>query len=947
MKKKLTLFFLLGLFSAFSWLQAQTNVSGVVLDATTNKPLVGANVAIKGTVVGTMTDGEGKFSINVDSPTPFTLSFSSVGYSPTSMEITGNTSNLEVKLKETVIAGGGVVVSASRVEEKILESPVTIEKMDLLAVKNSADADFYDGLSKMKGVTTTSSSLTFTSINTRGFGAAANERFVQLIDGMDNSSALLNFPVGNVVGISELDVENVELVPGAASALYGPNAFNGILLMNSKSPFDYQGVSAQGKVGFTYSEAAGREAPYYNFALRFAKAYFDNKLAFKVNFSYLDAEDWRANDYTTSRATLNGVTPAPIGTPGFDGMNLYGDDTQIALSRLAALDPRFASFTETVTRTGWREEDLLENFDARSVKVDAAVHYRISDKMELLYNFRYGTGASVYQGAERYVLRDFSMNFNKIELRGDNFFVRGYTSGADAGDSYNLTALGAIMNEGITPTGDWLPNYGLAYGGLLTPFGIPAGNDQIARDFADNGGINTNPLLLDVFGGLGLQGTSVRPEVGSTEYNALLNTVRTAKFRSNGSSLTDDSRVWHGEFNYDFSKHWDVVNIQVGGNVRRYDLFSNGTVYNEDPDGDGKNERTTIDEFGIYTQLSKKFLEDRLKVTGSIRFDKNENFDGQVTPRISTVYSLGADRQHNFRASFQTGFRNPQTQAQFIFFPTASGILLGSTEANAAPYRVHNGGAYTASSVAAFGASRDAMGDAGEIQADGTVTGGDPSLLERVNIPYVKPEQLTSLDIGYKALIDNKIFIDVNYYHTWYSDFLAQQSVVAAEQGTVPGANAGVTYRVYNNSPVDITSQGIGLGVTYKLPEGFTIDGNYSYADFSADLTGNEDFQPGFNTPNNRFTIGVKQRNGLIENFGFGLSYRWQEAFFWENAFGIGEVPAFGVFDAQVNYKVEKMNTTFKIGGSNILGPDYQTNIGGPFVGQLYYFSITVDEIFR
>jgi iron complex outermembrane receptor protein len=161
----------------------------------------------------------------------------------------------------------------------------------------------------------------------------------------------------------------------------------------------------------------------------------------------------------------------------------------------------------------------------------------------------------------------------------------------------------------------------------------------------------------------------------------------------------DNSRLYHAEFNYNFVNQIEFAEIQVGGNIRRYDLFSSGTIFNEAPD-DGTNfDRIKIDEFGVYTQISKTFAE-ALKLTGSVRYDKNENFDGQFTPRLSAVYTFS--KNHNLRASFQTGFRNPDTQAQFIYFPSSSGTLLGSTEANAGRYGVHNGGAWTQESYNAF-----------------------------------------------------------------------------------------------------------------------------------------------------------------------------------------------------------------------------------------------------
>ena len=298
-----SLLILLGLYTPML-AQSKTIVSGTISDASSNEPLIGVNIMVKGKVIGTISNYEGKFSLETNEQPPFALVISMVGYQSQEVSITQtNTQDLQIRMSEQTMLGQEVVVSASRYQENILQSPVTIEKLDLIGIQQSAAPDFYDALAHMKGVQVMSGSLNFSAVNTRGFASIANTRFVQLIDGMDNSAPLLNFPTGNLVGISELDIESVELVPGAASALYGPNAFNGILLMNSKSPFEYQGLSAQAKAGITSSEAGGSN-PLYSFSARYAKA-FNNKLAFKVNFSFMDATDWVGNDYRTERTNAD------------------------------------------------------------------------------------------------------------------------------------------------------------------------------------------------------------------------------------------------------------------------------------------------------------------------------------------------------------------------------------------------------------------------------------------------------------------------------------------------------------------------------------------------------------------------------------------------------------------------------------------------------------------
>ena len=252
-KKLICLFLFFTTVSVQSFSQS-VSISGNVSDESGG--LIGVNILVKGKVLGTVSDRDGNFSLNV-SESPATLVFSIVGYETQEVTISSNTSDLNITMSESVLLGSEVVVSASRVEQSILEAPVTIEKMDLLDIQNSATADFMDQLEHIKGVKVSRGSLNFAAVNTRGFATDANTRFVQLVDGMDTSAPLLNFPTGNLVGINPLDLESVEIIPGASSALYGPNAFNGTMLMTSKSPFEYQGLSAQVMQGYTRSHRDG------------------------------------------------------------------------------------------------------------------------------------------------------------------------------------------------------------------------------------------------------------------------------------------------------------------------------------------------------------------------------------------------------------------------------------------------------------------------------------------------------------------------------------------------------------------------------------------------------------------------------------------------------------------------------------------------------------------
>lgn len=899
---------------------AQTTISGKVTDSD-GDPLPQANVSVVGKMVGTTTNLNGEFTLTVSDSPPFTIVISYVGYETQNVSITeANTTGLEVAMSDQAVLGREVVVSASRYEESILTSPVTVEKVDLLAIQQTPALEFYDALANVKGVQFTSSSLNFPQVNTRGFATIANVRFVQLVDWMDTSAPLLNFPTGNIVGIGELDAESMELLPGTASALYGPNAFNGVLIMTSKSPFDYPGLSAQLKGGFTSSDAQGESFPMYNFSVRYAKS-FNDKFAFKINFSILDAEDWHGNDYThdINRPEYEADL---TGQPNFDGVNLYGDETQILIPIPGGL---FG--TLDVRRTGWREGDIVDNYDARSLKGDIALHYRLTDELELLYNYRYGGGSSVYQGSQKYALRDFTQQFHKLELKSDNFFVRTYLTATDAGDSYNMGALGAYINERISPTREeWAPTYAQTYVLAMQGYipNVPAGNPvaahMAARAQADQG----------------------RPDVNSAEFRQLAAAVRNDYFQREpqGAKFIDNSRLFHAEFNYNFADQIEWIDILVGGNFRQYSLFSDGTIFNEDPVNGTDFHRINIHEFGFFGQLTK-VLGESLKLTGSLRYDKNENFESRLTPRISAVYTF--NETHNFRASFQTGFRNPDTQAQFIYFPAGTNTLLGSARSNAERYGLHEGGAYTVESY------RNFLAAGGVLLPDGTATGADPNILQTAFIPYVGPESLRSVEIGYKGIFNNALLVDVNAYWTSYSDFIGGDDYVLKMPTTHQGdpIPAGTIYSPYVNFPEDVRSFGVGLGITYNLPMGYTVNGSYSYATFDDNRDEESQFRAGFNTPENKFTVGIGNRKIADGNWGFNVNYRWQEEFLWQSDFGDWNVPEYGVLDAQVSYKVTSMKTMVKLGGSNLFGGDYRTNLGGPFVGQMYYLSLTFDEFLR
>lgn len=946
--------FLLAAFTLFgsSLLMAQTTVTGTVNDASLGGPLPGADIKISRKAVGTTTDFDGKFTLTVTDNPPFTLVISSLGYQSQTVEITKNNQVVEVSLKENATALDEVVISASRTPERVMESPVSIERFDSRAIRNTSAPSFYDGLENLKGVDINTNSLTFKSVNTRGFATFANTRFMQLVDGMDNSSPALNFALGNLLGLSELDVKSVELLPGASSALYGANAFNGIMFMRSKSPFDDQGVSFLVKTGLTSQQAAG-DNEFYDTSIRMAHT-FSDYFAAKATLSYLKGTEWFATDY---RNTANGkYAPGTRSSDiNYDGLNTYGDEVSTNIRGVAqvlesrGIIPAGASSlipSVNVSRTGYEERDLMD-YDARSMKFGGSLHFRPlgNDRLEIIWNSKYGRGNTIYQGANRYYIKDFFMEQHKLEFRGKYFFVRGYLTSEDAGNSYDTRFTGININRLWKNDQTWFGEYVGRY--LQTVLG---GGSNEAAHIAARSAADTGRLIP-----------------GTAAFQNAFNTVTSNPDLSSGSKFQDRSQIRHVDANLNLKEYIDFAEVQVGGSFREYNLRSSGTIYT---DFDGP---IAYDEYGLYTQVQKKLMEDRLKLTGSIRYDKAQNFDGNVSPRISVAYAAGEDRNHNFRASFQTGFRNPTTQDQYIGLDVGRAFLVGSAPDNLDRYRtpqitLSGAGAALAGAPTVSLTGRAAYENAfSASSAQRFAQTRNPADLVAVNVGLVKPERVTAYEIGYRAAIptgENRLSVDLSVYYNQYEDFIANENVVAPLYGRtdlsdtapigpggapVPVAVAALAngdravFNTYTNSNADISSYGTTIGLNTKVFNGFNVGLNYTWSKFDFDQASDPDFEAGFNTPEHKVKFQFGHPN-VFDNFGFNVNVRWQDEYLWESTFLDATIDARTILDAQMNYKVPSIKSVFKIGGANLTGKEYLSAPGVGAIGSQYYISWTINN---
>lgn len=977
------LFLLLVLQLATTGLKAQENnslieITGTVTGQENKEPLADVSVQVKGTIAGTITNKEGSFKLRTKAKLPFTLVFSSVGFKQQEFEVKSLGSDLQIALVTQTILGNEVVVTASRVAESILKSPVAIEKLDIRAIREAAAPSFYDALENVKGVQMTTSSLTFKVPNTRGFNIPNNFRFMQLVDGVDMQAATLGVPLGNAIGPTELDIASVEITPGAASALYGMNAINGMANLLTKSPFTYQGLSIYHKTGVNHVDGIDHTPSLLTeSAIRYAKA-FNNKFAFKINIGYMQGTDWRSN--TRLDQNTNNLKSANPGFPAlngdnniaFDGWNKYGDDALagsnvVSLSGLT-IDGK-TNQTLRVARTGYWETDLVSP-KVSNFKFDLGLNYRITEKLELSYSYRRGLMDGVFQRGNKIRLDNVLVQNHHLELKGNNFVIRSYVSLENTGDSYNVKPLadnmdlysgGATDTKTATSWGTKYKNalnaFAAANGGALTSANLAAAT-QYARDQADASRVKPGTPEFDQ-----LKNTIIKLNNWDIKSSSIPDAPVTG-----GAALIQKSRLYHTEAQWDLSKKIKVVDLLLGGDARIYEIIPDGNNFvdfsrpiaeRNTPLKDGSfGSNVLYKKFGAFAQVTKTFFEERLKLFGSLRYDYNPEFDPKMTPRLAAVYTV--NKVHNFRFTFQQGYRFP------ALFEALSYVNNGRVKRVGSLSYINEGlgyldNSYTQASVVNFNAAVSAQGN-----TDAAAL-ANKNLLEVANLPKARPERITSFEVGYKSvLLNNKLVIDIDAYSNTYDGFLGQVQVYVPKGETV-GSDAAVLamldrnrdattatgttaaskgqdrYRVYTNAKNTYHNFGSALGITYNFYKKYTVGGNVSFNTMKSNQN-NDIFVTGFNTPRWGTNLSFGNRE-VVKNVGFNIVWKWQDAFLWESPLVTGNISAYSTVDAQVTYRLPKAKTSIKLGGANIFNNRYLQYAGGPTIGALYYVAFTVDGL--
>jgi len=900
----------------------EISIKGKITDKESKDVLIGANVQIKGTNFGAVTDVDGKFEIKTDVKLPVVLVVTYLGFADQEINVTEENQSIETALvAQEVRVSNDVVISASRVSERIQYSPSSIQKLNSKQIQSVASGNFYQGLGNLKEVDITTTSMGFQVFNTRGFNTTAPVRIVQFIDGLDNQAPGLNFPVGNLVGANDLDLESVEVISGASSALYGANAFQGIVSMQTKNPFDFKNLQVKIKGGnrqmldaqIRYANAFGK------------KKYGRDVFGFKVSAGYFRAKDWVADD---TIANTYGDIGTDVNVSTVVRKLQFSEDTAIA-RQFRALNAYLDFFPNAfpgiinVQAPGYREKDLTDQ-KTESIKANVALYARPIKDMQIEYQYKFGRGSAVYQGSNRYNIKNILFQQHKFQLDYKGFTAKYYTTQENAGKSYDMVFSAINLSKiGITR---YVSNFVKSYFGKLSDYTNGFKDDpndadvQTSREFA----------LSDAFNNAYLQ-------PGTASFDSAYNLIVDDANLVTGSKFQDKSSLHHAEASYNHTFKHDI-NWIVGSSFRMYIPRSYGSIFFDtlvnradtlddgSPDLNAKFINLNTWEVGGYTQITVDLFKKHLKLVGSARVDKAENFKVQFSPRISAI---GTFKEHTFRFSYQQAFRTPTLQNQYISLDLGAIQLLGN---------LNGAEGYDFQSVKDFRSNYSVTLEV------------DPTILKPIKLNPIKPEQVNSWEVGYRGVFAKKLYVDVNAYFNRYFNFIGDLRFYVPTNkeivvGTEAGADAMLTgaYKLIQmptNAQQKVDAYGASIGLNYYIWKSLIGSFNYTYSGINTKNL-KDPIIPGFNTPNHKFNLGISAQR-IWKGLGFGVNFKWVSKYNWESTFGDGAVPSYHMMDMQVNYEFPRW-FTLQVGGSNIYNNKHIEAYGSPKIGALVYGSMLFD----
>lgn len=346
---------------------------------------------------------------------------------------------------------------------------------------------------------------------------------------------------------------------------------------------------------------------------------------------------------------------------------------------------------------------------------------------------------------------------------------------------------------------------------------------------------------------------------GTQRYDSVYNQITTNANTMGGSLLIDKSSLYHLQGKYTFRPIW--ADITFGGEGRIYRPYSEGTLFSDTLSYkyDDKNSKIVDSTFtkiqnnqiGLYMGMHKELgNENKFKIDGIIRIDKNRNFKPVLSPAISLVYS--SPKEDIFRISLSAGIRNPTLLDQYQYQDVGRAILRGNIDGFDSLVTIESFKDYT------YNLSLDT--------------------LTYFNVAPVAPEKVKTIEIGYRGNWGSKIYVDMDAYQSWYTNFIGYNigiDVKIDPLSRLPSYTQ--VYRMAANAKSNVTTTGYAIGLNYYVSIKYSISGNYSFNVLNKQGT-DDPLIPAYNTPKNKFNIGIKGQELKLpftskNGFGFAANF--------------------------------------------------------------------------
>lgn len=405
----------------FSFLSlAQNTISGTVTDEA-GEPVIGASVVIDGTTEGTVTDIDGNFSLKTKTEYPLNIKVAYLGFEERIINVSGNGKIETVALKESSSVLDAVVISASRKREKVQEAPASISVITARKLETSAnDTDPTRNLVSTPGVQVQQQSANRINISMRGSAGLFGTSVFPIMDYRSLVGPGIGTFQSDAAGISNIDLQKIEVVRGPGSALYGPGVTQGVVHFITKNPIDFPGTAI---------ELLGGELNTLGAVARHAGRNENKTFGYKINAQYK-----RGNEFTLdpndpmdslqiAKFTTTGIAQPGVTEEGFVDVLL---PTEQLLS-FADLD---------------KDNDgnpmANEWFNAAA---NATLEFRPSNKLGITVAGGYNQASSVFYNEQGEGLSQATEFWGQARVQAGGLFAQLFTVANDGGPKAKPTFL--------------------------------------------------------------------------------------------------------------------------------------------------------------------------------------------------------------------------------------------------------------------------------------------------------------------------------------------------------------------------------------------------------------------------------------------------------------------------------------------------------------------------